>query len=150
MWITMCVSGVWHGANYTFIVWGALHALFLTGERELAFISKKIAIPTFIKNILVLMGVLIAWVYFRADNISQANEIVIKMLSFSGRKVSLGNWLSILILIFVLREVYVANLGKIKSIRDRIHFLEPLWVGALAALAFFLRGEGDTFIYFQF
>lgn len=97
MWITMCVSGIWHGANYTFIVWGALHALFLTGERELDFISKKIVIPIFIKKVLVLMGVLIAWMYFRADNITQANEIVIKMLSFSGCDVSLGNWLSMLI-----------------------------------------------------
>jgi alginate O-acetyltransferase complex protein AlgI len=150
MWITMIVSGVWHGANYTFIMWGALHALFLSIERELDFVGSKWRVPVFFKRVIVLAGVLIAWVYFRAESFTQANSIVYKMITFKGASVSLGNTLTLIILTFVLREVYVGRNLVNSKLRKYIHPFEPFWVGALAILSIFLRGDGDTFIYFQF
>lgn len=148
MWITMVTSGIWHGANYTFIIWGFLHAFFLSLERELDYF--KFRLPVILKQALVLTGVLIAWMYFRAESFTQANEIVLRMLSFKGSSVSLGNTLSVLLLIMIGRELYVGK-GILKSkIRKIIHPLEPIWVGVLAILSIFFRGDGDTFIYFQF
>lgn len=146
MWATMLISGLWHGASYTFIVWGALHALYLTVERELYFQK----LPAFIRRIIVLKMVIIAWIYFRAEDISSANNIVLKMMSYTGSEVSLGNTISILIVIFLFRELYIAMNFKKSILRDKVHQFEPVWVGILAALSIFCRGEGDTFIYFQF
>lgn len=145
MWITMIVSGIWHGANYTFIIWGALHALFLTLEREI-----KLSPPIFVKRIIVLVGVIVSWVYFRAPSFSDANLIVFKMFSFSGSKLSLGNSITFLFLIFIFREIYIGKKLNESKIRKSIFKLEPIWLGVMIILSIYLRGDGDTFIYFQF
>jgi alginate O-acetyltransferase complex protein AlgI len=150
MWITMIVSGVWHGANYTFVIWGALHALFLTVEREFELKVQRKVFPELLKRVFIIGCVLISWVYFRSDNITQANSIVLKMLSFKGASVSLGNTISILFVVFMGREIYVGARLNISKFRKKVHIFEPVWVGIMAILAFFLRGDGDTFIYFQF
>lgn len=150
MWITMCVSGLWHGASYTFLIWGALHALFLTVEREGRSVFPKFKLPRFLQHLVVIMGVLVAWIYFRAHNLQQANEIILSMFTFSGSKVSLGNSISLIILVFFGREFYIAKNFQSSKLRVRISPLEPIWLGLLVVLSFFIRGDGDTFIYFQF
>lgn len=72
------------------------------------------------------------------------------MLSFSGSKVSLGNWMSFLILVFILREVYIGKNMREDRWRKKFNKLEPIWVGIVAMASLFFRGAGDTFIYFQF
>lgn len=57
MWATMIISGIWHGANYTFIVWGALHALYLSVERLTNYHKK---VPQIISRLIVLFFVIIA------------------------------------------------------------------------------------------
>jgi len=145
MWITMIISGIWHGGNYTFIIWGTLHALFLSIEREI-----KLSPPIFVKRIIVLMGVIVSWVYFRAPSFNDANLIVYKMFSFSGSKVSLGNSISFLFLVFIFREIYIGKKLYESKMRKTIFKLEPIWLGVMIILSIYLRGDGDTFIYFQF
>lgn len=148
MWITMLISGIWHGANYTFIIWGCLHAIFLTLEREAKHIH--LTIPKPIKRIIVLGCVLVAWIYFRSENLTQANFIVKKMLSFKGNQITIdNNFLTILIVMFS-RELYISlNINKTK-IRSKLNRIEPIWLGVMASMCIFLRGDGNTFIYFQF
>lgn len=67
-WIVFLLSGLWHGAAWTFVVWGALHALYLTfgilRKRYLA----KITIPPPVCTVIVFLGVSFAWVFFRASS----------------------------------------------------------------------------------
>lgn len=80
------LSGFWHGANWTFIVWGALHGAYLVVGRLRAMRSKKegVAEAGFLRRavdtLVTFHLVLVAWVFFRAPNVEVAFEIVRKML----------------------------------------------------------------------
>lgn len=73
--VVFMLSGLWHGANWTFIVWGALHGIFQIFE---IFIEKRklLSVHPFFKRIVIFLLVTIAWIYFRAEHIEKANYIV--------------------------------------------------------------------------
>lgn len=74
--ITFLVSGLWHGANWTFVVWGGFHGALLI-------IEKLVPIPknlSFIKIVITFVLVNIGWVFFRANNLSDASVIFNQML----------------------------------------------------------------------
>lgn len=69
--IVFLACGLWHGANWTFVVWGALHGLFLALER--AGLGRWLALlPAVLRHAYVLLAVMVAWVFFRADDIHAA------------------------------------------------------------------------------
>lgn len=65
--ITMTLAGLWHGAGWTFVVWGALHGLWLVAER-----SVSLPLPKWLKTALVFLGVTWLWVPFRAPSMTVA------------------------------------------------------------------------------
>lgn len=80
--IVFLASGLWHGASWNFIIWGAFHGLFLVLER--LFLLKaydKIGkvIPTLFTFLIVVVG----WVYFRTEDLSYANHVIKQMFSFN-------------------------------------------------------------------
>jgi alginate O-acetyltransferase complex protein AlgI len=89
--LTMLASGLWHGANWTFVLWGGLHGLYLSAHR-LLLNSKLLPIKIrssagkrllLVFSILVTFHlVLIAWVLFRAPSLAQASAIYRKMSEF--------------------------------------------------------------------
>ena len=79
--IVFLISGAWHGANWTFVVWGLLHGIYLVTENELfeKFPRLKNAgshTAVFIKRSVVFILVAIAWVFFRAQDMSQALYVI--------------------------------------------------------------------------
>lgn len=70
------LTGLWHGANWTFIVWGLFHGFFLLLEE---FIPKIKKLPKFILHIYTLVAVTVGFVVFRADTIGQAIKFIMKM-----------------------------------------------------------------------
>ncbi len=73
IFLTMVLSGLWHGAAWTFVIWGAVHALgrFATREMErTAFYREKV--PTIVKQAVVFAFVMFAWLFFKADSFSDA------------------------------------------------------------------------------
>lgn len=76
--VVFMVSGIWHGANWTFIFWGALHGFFLIGGMAMAGVSK--AFTSFgaraIKWLVVMCLVTVAWVFFRAPDFATAHYII--------------------------------------------------------------------------
>ena len=85
MFLTMVISGFWHGAAWTFIVWGALHGIFLGIERVTKYTQylKKYRIGKPILLFLILFQVWFAWIFFRAENIEQAFSISRYIFSFN-------------------------------------------------------------------
>src|SRR5262249_5816961 len=73
MFVTMVVSGIWHGAAWTFVIWGALHALgrFVTRELERTDFYRE-RVPRLVKQMLVFTFVLFTWVFFRARRLGAA------------------------------------------------------------------------------
>jgi alginate O-acetyltransferase complex protein AlgI len=80
VFIVFLVSGLWHGANWTFIVWGAAHGLVVIVERLTHFSKSKFS--TYFGTIYSFLIVSILWVFFRAENLNQAFEILKNALQF--------------------------------------------------------------------
>ena len=83
--IVFFLTGLWHGANWTFIVWGLFHGFFLLLEEAIPAIRK---LPKLIRRIYTLLAVTIGFVIFRADTLSEAFVFIGKM--FSGFDFSAG------------------------------------------------------------
>lgn len=87
--ITFLVSGLWHGANWTFVIWGALHGLFQIVEKALygdalkSKLNQKEHILTLSRGLRILATftlVSMAWIFFRMPSVEQAWEVIIKIL----------------------------------------------------------------------
>ena len=74
--IVFFLTGLWHGANWTFVVWGLFHGFFLLLEEFLPFIKK---LPKVLRHIYTLLAVTIGFVVFRADTISEAVRFIGQM-----------------------------------------------------------------------
>lgn len=155
MWITMLVSGLWHGAAWTFVVWGALHALYLSLERMTRWPERLVRIPggRAFALAVVLVEVLVAWVFFRSENIEQAFWIIREMFSFSigpftGTQLGGLPWLALAI---SMEAVFFFEWSQkiLKQMQDT-PWIEPIFVALLLTGCLFLRGPGAVFIYFQF
>ncbi len=81
--IVFFITGLWHGASWNFIVWGMFHGLFLILERlGLSNILKRIWLPfRFLYSALVVM---IGWVFFRSENLSQAWDYLLAMFGIKN------------------------------------------------------------------
>jgi D-alanyl-lipoteichoic acid acyltransferase DltB (MBOAT superfamily) len=92
--IVFLVSGLWHGANWTFVVWGMFHGLFLLVGNWTAAIRARVcrivglgrapAVHTFMQMMITFHLVLVSWIFFRAQSISSAWGILTEILRFDG------------------------------------------------------------------
>ena len=164
--LTMLIGGLWHGAAWTFVLWGGMHGLFLVLERALRPIvaAGMLRVPTLqIPAVILgwaftLFGVIIAWVFFRATSASQAFNYCHAMLSLGSTSLIAGwqtlapaekmAWLSFLVLI-------VCHLLQ-RRFRMQERFIEaPLWLlipacAVLLSAIVLSPGNARAFIYFQF
>ncbi len=148
----MLISGLWHGAAWNFLVWGAIHALFSSVERATNWPLKleKNNLTKTIAWFLVSIQVLVAWIFFRAESIEQALGIVKIMFSFTG-EINMG-WEtngSIFILLMIGRELLHATKVD-QQFRSVKPVYEMLFYAIVITTIIFFRGEGSEFIYFQF
>jgi alginate O-acetyltransferase complex protein AlgI len=81
LWLVFIISGFWHGAAWTFIIWGIFHGMFLIADRIfLLKVTDRIGkIPSILVTFLIVM---IGWVFFRSNNLSYAFHFIGKMFSF--------------------------------------------------------------------
>ena len=149
MFLTMVISGLWHGAAWTFVVWGALHALgrFCTRELEKTSFYKE-RVPKVAKQLLVFVFVSFAWIFFRAETISDAWMIVTRI--FSSGLANPYCPLLALALVFAVWLYQFAYESKLRWILE----LRYVRVGIVLLLVFYLAvfapGSEKAFIYLQF
>lgn len=80
--LTMLTSGVWHGASWTFILWGAIHAVGRIAARELQFVATVIRrMPMAVQRLGVFVFVTFAWIFFRAHSVGDACLIILRIFS---------------------------------------------------------------------
>ncbi len=86
IFVTFLVSGIWHGANWTFIVWGCMHGLFQIVEKALGWqkYEGKNWFEKGFRIIVTFMLVNLAWVFFRMPNISDAYTMITRMITDVG------------------------------------------------------------------
>jgi len=158
MWITMVVSGLWHGASWNFVIWGAIHALFLSVERITKWprLLHKTVVTRIISVIITNVIVLIAWVFFRADNMETALYVIDKMFSIAPLgdfeitdTFLLGGYMvAFSVLIELVLRLKSNPLRFLHGTKRKV--VEIIYISLLILAAIYFRGEGNEFIYFQF
>jgi D-alanyl-lipoteichoic acid acyltransferase DltB (MBOAT superfamily) len=165
------VSGFWHGANWTFIIWGALNAIYFlpllltnNNRNNLGIVAEGKLLPSFRELIAMLttfMLTIFAWIFFRAENISHAfnyvggifSESIFETPKFSGMSDS------VIIFFFLVFFILLEWLGRtdkfaIEKIFDRLNknfrIILYLVLTILIIKYFFENGKASEFIYFQF
>ena len=81
--VVMLLGGLWHGAAWNFVVWGGIHGVWLAIERALGKRSLYGALPRPARVTLTFLGVLIAWVFFRAPDLPAAGRYLASMFGFA-------------------------------------------------------------------
>ncbi|MFQ5070655.1 membrane-bound O-acyltransferase family protein [Clostridioides difficile] len=75
LFVVWSLTGIWHGANWTFLTWGIYYGILISIEK--VFLGKLLKkVPQIFRHIYLILIVMIGWVFFRADNIVQASEFV--------------------------------------------------------------------------
>ncbi|NIJ49773.1 D-alanyl-lipoteichoic acid acyltransferase DltB (MBOAT superfamily) [Rhizomicrobium electricum] len=87
--LTMVLGGLWHGANWTFVLWGTLHGLYLVVNHAWQALREALALPKirgsgFIAGAITFVAVVVAWVVFRANDISSAWSLIQGMAGWNG------------------------------------------------------------------
>ena len=158
--IVFACTGLWHGASFSFIVWGLWHGLFLVIER-LGFKKALDKLPKFIGWIYTMLVVLVGWVFFRADTLSAAMKYLGEMFSFSGGVANgmaqFDNLSFIITAIALVLCTPVYQLVKGKLEKTEVGKKAAFVIGAVLATGLFilsvifLTGSGyNPFIYFRF
>lgn len=156
--VVFIICGLWHGAAYTFLVWGTFHGLLLIFERTALgkFLERM---PKFIKHVYLFLMITIAWVFFRAENINSAFAYIFEMFSF---KISnelfeyVGNLNILLVFIGLIIAFFGKNYGfistktsvEIPSLSKKI--LATNLVLFLISIAYLYSSTSNPFIYFNF
>lgn len=82
--IVMLLGGLWHGANWTFVVWGAYHGLLLAFERYLGKESVYHRLPRLARVVITFVLVLVSWVFFRCSTLHEAVLYLAAMIGLGG------------------------------------------------------------------
>lgn len=163
--IIFLVSGFWHGANWTFLVWGGLNALFImpsivlkTNRKNLDIVAKGKILPNFNETFKILFTFLLAsfaWIFFRAESLNQAFSYINRMIVF----LSLPNLNSLNIFIFPLLIFFmgVEWLGRENNYaieklfhKSKTIFRWSFYYFIIILLIIFGQKNSQEFIYFQF
>ena len=173
--IVFVVSGLWHGANWTYIIWGSLHSLFLVVGAATQRVSARIMeavrlahfprIHSLTKVLATFLLVCFAWIFFRANSLHHAIQVCGGLASGWGNLLHPGRLMrdrggaELGFQIAALIGVAVIELGQLFQKRNNVlariasqpwWLRWPLYYGIVGAIFFFHVRDGDRFIYFQF
>lgn len=154
--IVFFCTGLWHGASWTFVIWGLYHGFFLLIETYIP----KFRLPKFFKRIYLLLVVTIGFVIFRANTISQGFMMIGKMFSgfdMNGSAISLfaGEMTPLFITAFVFAVLFSIPVKNWIAKRTNKNVLTAVtYAGSLVLLVLCMislaSGSYNPFIYFRF
>jgi D-alanyl-lipoteichoic acid acyltransferase DltB (MBOAT superfamily) len=161
--IIFLVSGFWHGANWTFIIWGLINGLlilpsvfFSTNRNNLEIVAKNSFLPSIKEGLQMLFtffAATFAWVFFRAENLSKALNYFSSMISHIELKSP--QYLSSRIILLLTILIMFEWIGRKNEVVLSIFSNKPLWLrwSVYLVLTFsvvLLSTKNNSFIYFQF
>lgn len=160
LFITMLLGGLWHGANWTFVIWGFLHGLYLVIERFVKSIFKNSTLKdnVLVKLFLIILTyilVCVAWVFFRAKDFTTAGKLLYSMFCGFGKGAQLLNGTSLIVGSITMLSLFLTHLFFRNKTLDSFIEKKPaiiitgLWVIMLFSIIL-TQGSGNAFIYFQF
>ncbi len=147
--IVFFLSGLWHGARWSFVIWGLLHGSLLIMERPL---QKRIKISAIINGIIVFIGVCFAWIFFRVKEVKDAFMAIRYLFKMSIHD-QLPNTFNATELVFSFLLIVGLLFTETALKRARLkNYAVLISLTAILFLASYLFGEFNfkQFIYFQF
>lgn len=172
MVVFLC-SGLWHGANWTFVLWGALHGVYRIAEELLSAPVSRLAeklkinvsspVISAVKRVFTFILICFAWIFFRANSLSDLSLLLSKLFSQTGGVKDTLSLMGLTLPAIVVIALSVIIMVELDTLYDRSY---PTDVGAIAvrntsvmwcvwgvAAAWLLLlsfGMKSSFIYFQF
>jgi D-alanyl-lipoteichoic acid acyltransferase DltB (MBOAT superfamily) len=148
LFITFLISGIWHGAAWTFAIWGILHAIGVMVTRELersAFYRERI--PKIVKQLATFAFVCFTWIFFRATTLQDALLICGRIFKAAWTDPAIPALMLILVfLVWLYQIVYESRAREVLK-------FGPVRVALAVAMVLYISicssGAG-SFIYFQF
>jgi alginate O-acetyltransferase complex protein AlgI len=161
LFVVFLVSGIWHGANWTFVVWGLWHFCFLVLEQLLENVptlhrvaEKKMS--RFWRQVITFHIALLGWVFFRADSIHVAFGYLARMLGFirtRGGIVERVNLVEMLILVGTYWFMDRVEANRVTLAKEEFNWSlrnPRIQLAVWAMIVYLGVFQGDVFIYFQF
>jgi len=159
LFIVWFLTGIWHGANWTFIFWGLMYYVLITYEKLTNF-EEKLKKFGWLKYIYTMSFVLFGWVLFRAQNLSAAGEYLMAMFGLTGNPLIDDAFvLNLTQNLVFLAACAVFSLPTAVIIREKIGdrskvtgavYAAGLMILLLAAVSYLIKGSYNPFIYFNF
>ncbi len=155
LFTTFVVSGLWHGANWTFVIWGAVHGLYQIVEREIAGV-RWLKLPKPLNLLFVFALTCFAWVFFRAATLHDATHIIGTILTNPGTSLYTGD-----LGIFAFSILGVSTLFAVDYCREYYpdftllnHRVVYVRFATILIMLIYIVSfgvfDGSQFIYFQF
>ena len=160
--IVWLLTGIWHGANWTFLIWGLLFGIILIIEK--IFLNKFMEkLPSFIRRIYVLFIVMILFIIFSSDNMSVALTNIKGLFGMNGEAFVndytlhyLKSYLPVLIIALVgstpFIKILIDKLRKNKYVNNIINILEPILIVMIlfVVTSYLIDNSYNPFLYFRF
>jgi alginate O-acetyltransferase complex protein AlgI len=161
LWVVFLISGLWHGASWNFVIWGAFHGIFLVLDRLFLLKFLERIGPVF-SNIFTFLVVVLGWVFFRMETFSDALTVIRTMVTFDFVPFGIyDNREFLLVLSLAVLFAFFAAFRKGKRIQDLVYYTvysprTSLAVTFLSVVLFILcvgriTSSGfNPFIYYRF
>lgn len=160
--IVWLLTGIWHGANWTFLIWGLLFGIILIIEK--IFLNKFMEkLPSFIRRIYVLFIVMILFIIFSSDNMSVALSNIKGLFGMNGEAFIndytlhyLKSYLPVLIIALFgttpFIKILIDKLRKNKYVNNIINILEPILIVVILVVvtSYLIDNSYNPFLYFRF
>ena len=160
--IVWLLTGIWHGANWTFLIWGLLFGIILIIEK--IFLNKFMEkLPSFIRRIYVLFIVMILFIIFNSNNMQVALTNIKGLFGMNGEAFVndytlhyLKSYLPVLIIALVgstpFIKILIDKLRKNKYVNNIINILEPIIIVVILVVvtSYLIDNSYNPFLYFRF
>ena len=162
IFIVWALTGIWHGANWTFVIWGLMFGIMLIIEK--LFLTKHLEkMPSILQRIYVLFIVMISFIIFNANSIGEAWNNIIGLFGANGESLInastvyyLKSYLVVLVIAIIGSTPFLKNIiEKLKTKTNAnkiINLLEPIAMASILIIvtAYLVDNSYNPFLYFRF
>ena len=153
LFVVWLLTGLWHGANWTFVAWGLLYFILLTLEKVFDIQNKKV--NHIFRHIYTMLFVILGWVIFRSDSLTYAFSYMDRMFTFTNFvDLKFAELLLENIIILIIAVVLSLNIIKFDKLKRKKIFTTFYYISLvlvfIISISYIVKGVYNPFIYFNF